>query len=825
MGQVLEHTFIEILNMSLTASVIIAAVFVARIFLKRVPRIYTYVLWGIVLFRLLCPVSFEMDMSLLGILQSEHAIEGRMEYIPQDIGYQLEPEIRMPIEATNELINGSLPAGNSEGSVNPLQIWLYLGSRIWILGMAGMLLYSVASLWRLKKQLKSAVWVRDNIYRMPGYHSPFVYGIFGPCIYLPEHLEDTEMEYVLLHEQIHIKRGDHFWRMFAYVALCIHWFNPLVWAAFSFSGKDMEISCDEAVIRKLGNGVKKEYSSSLLNLACGDKIVKGIPVAFGESDTGSRIKHVLRYQKPVKIYVMIAVCTVLALAITLLANPTAGKYSVYGIIDSVGVVENGSLVQRIVRIPGNGDVLVPGSDKIVAYEDSENDNLEIGDLVKITFKEKAKIKEMDPGSYTEKAKKIEVLGKDYSLEALGEDMYRLAIPMTGIQIANPGYQLEFGKNEKVYGSYEIVWINEEKSHVYIEVASEELERVFRYIEDDISWWIKAQETADEADKEIIEEVKLNPDAPQDGSYSLNIRSVSRSAGCIDRYVADIDGEEMTELYFAENCVFQVNTSMSKVNYQEVSFEKFADYLKDKKDYTNAPSTVTFENGLITEVKLQSAFISYGISYRPFTDEEWSWNAVSEILDEAYGENRSKATGIYSTLQGEFAYDVSDREGEEVVEVYTGNAGDGNCGIVEFKISNGDVTIHTEFAHVSRAGWNNIYLGEAEGVKYILKLCIEDRDDSGVYDYQVFRLSEIGQMYKVPILGKKLGTGGILQIAGSEFQWGDNYLYDDELFKEWVSDLEYYLEHSFLILSSQNGEIRTEQVCELDKYNYETLKRE
>ena len=165
MGQILEKVFIEVLNMGLTASVMIAGVFLVRLLLKKAPKIYSYILWSIVLFRLLCPVSFETEVSLLGALQNETSVDGRMEYIPQDIGYQLEPEVQMPIEAVNKVVNDSLPKGDFGDSVNPLQIWLYFGVRVWILGIVVMLAHSGLSLKKLRKQMKRAVCEDKNIYQ------------------------------------------------------------------------------------------------------------------------------------------------------------------------------------------------------------------------------------------------------------------------------------------------------------------------------------------------------------------------------------------------------------------------------------------------------------------------------------------------------------------------------------------------------------------------------------------------------------------------------------------------------------------------------------
>lgn len=164
--------------------------------------------------------------------------------------------------------------------------------------------------------------------------------------------------------------------------------------------------------------------------------------------------------------------------------------------------------------------------------------------------------------------------------------------------------------------------------------------------------------------------------------------------------------------------------------------------------------------------------------------------------------------FYTLVRTEQA-NIRDGPGEEVVEIYTGNIGDGDSGIVLFKDEKGNI-LYAEGAHHARAGWNNIYLGEAEGIPYLLKLHIEDRDTYGEYSYQVFRLGESGE---------------ILQIAGTCFDFGDGQVpYDDEIFKTWAGNLTYYLEHSHLLLSSQEGEIRTEPVSEADKYSYETLRR-
>lgn len=267
MDNILEQLFIAILNMSLAAGVIILAVILIRLLLKKVPRIFSYALWVIVLFRLLCPFSFSSAFSLLGFLRSEPAIQGRMTYIPENIGYQMTPTVNLPIPALNDMVNGSLPAGNPQGSVNPLQLLLFLYAWLWVLGVFLMAAYSVISMLRLRKRLKRARWERENIYRMDETGTPCVCGLIKPRIYLPSGLQKEEENYILLHEQIHIRRKDHIFRLLSWLALCLHWFNPLAWIAFSLSEKDMEMSCDEAVIRESGQQTKKEYSASLLAAA------------------------------------------------------------------------------------------------------------------------------------------------------------------------------------------------------------------------------------------------------------------------------------------------------------------------------------------------------------------------------------------------------------------------------------------------------------------------------------------------------------------------------------------------------------------------------
>jgi len=308
----LDKIFLQILNMSFTASIVILFVVVVRLLLKNAPKNFSYALWSVVMFRLICPFSFE---SIFGLLPT------KVTPISQDIVYMTVPKIDTGILAINNVVNTSLSAATPSASMNPLMIWVFFGRTAWLVGIAILSIYSIVSLLRLHKQLKNAVHERDNIYILKGFQTPFVIGLSRPRIYLPATLSKEEKSYILLHEQTHIKRFDHVVKILSFFVLCLHWFNPLVWLAFFLSNKDMEMSCDEAVIKKMGNDVKKDYSSSLLSLATGRRFIGGTPLAFGEGDTKDRIKNVLNYKKPAFWIVIIALVLVIAVGFGLLANP------------------------------------------------------------------------------------------------------------------------------------------------------------------------------------------------------------------------------------------------------------------------------------------------------------------------------------------------------------------------------------------------------------------------------------------------------------------------------------------------------------------------
>ena len=298
----LEGAFQTVLNMSIAAAVIIAAVLLARLLLRRAPKSFSYALWAVVLFRLLCPVSVSSAVSLLGLLdapaQENTQYTTVIEYYAPPAAPQLSaPPVSVSAPpAVSEPVTGGGTAGGQEGAAG-------VGSGetaaiVWALGVCAMLIYGTASYIRLRRRLVGNIALEGNIRLADGINSPFVLGIFRPKIYLPSDIGEAERDYIVLHERQHIRRGDHVFKALAFIALSLHWFNPLAWLAFVLAGRDMEMSCDEAVLKRLGEGVRADYSASLLRFASGRRGALSVPLAFGESGITGRIKNLLRWKRP-----------------------------------------------------------------------------------------------------------------------------------------------------------------------------------------------------------------------------------------------------------------------------------------------------------------------------------------------------------------------------------------------------------------------------------------------------------------------------------------------------------------------------------------------
>ncbi len=315
----------KLLNMSMTASVAIICVLLLRLLLKKAPKVISYALWAVVLFRLLCPVSISSGFSLFGLMNAPTEDTSNrtstIAYVPENIVHTEYPAVTLPIPGVSEAINITLPQGEEQFVADPLEAPITIGTYVWLIGVLVMAVYSVTSYFRLRSKLLIASPLRENIYLADEITTPFVMGLIRPKIYLPSDIQERQQSYIILHEQHHIRRGDHIMKALAFLALSIHWFNPLVWVAFVYAGKDMEMSCDEAVVKKLGDGILTDYTASLLSLATGKTIIAGVPLAFGEGDTGGRIRNLANWKKPTLWVVLVAAAACVALGIGLLTNP------------------------------------------------------------------------------------------------------------------------------------------------------------------------------------------------------------------------------------------------------------------------------------------------------------------------------------------------------------------------------------------------------------------------------------------------------------------------------------------------------------------------
>lgn len=312
------YLFLMVLYRGMIAGGIVVAILLLRVLLKRAPKIYSYLLWAIVLYRLLCPFTFVSPLSFLGIFGETDGAQVQIAEVQSAVqGVTLAEERQggQPDETAVHTERREREVRLSRRTV------LRIASYVWAAGAAAMFLYGAVSLFLLSRRLKGSVRLRDNIYLSDYVPTPFVIGTVRPRIYLPSSLQEKETDYIILHERTHIRRGDHIIRMLSFLTLAVYWFHPLIWAAYYLSGKDMEMSCDEAVMRKMGEDIRADYATSLLNLATGRLFSSGTPLAFGEGDTKTRIKNVMRWRKPNRVAVGIALAVIVAAAVVFGTDP------------------------------------------------------------------------------------------------------------------------------------------------------------------------------------------------------------------------------------------------------------------------------------------------------------------------------------------------------------------------------------------------------------------------------------------------------------------------------------------------------------------------
>ena len=316
----MNELFLKIINMSISASWLVLAVLILRFVLKKAPKWINVLLWGIVAIRLICPFSFESTLSLIPSAET----------IPLNIGMDTTPTINSGISAINNAVNPIISQSNTPmagASVNLLQITIGIYEYIWIFGMIALALYTAISYWRLRRKVDTAVRYKDNIFQSENVSFPFVLGIIKPRIYLPFKMNGQYLEYVVAHEQAHICRKDHWWKPLGFLLLMIHWFNPLMWLAYVLLCRDIELACDEKVIKELCNEQRGDYTQALVACSVNRRMIAACPLTFGEVGVKERVKSVMNYKKPAFWVIIISVIVCVGVAVCFLTNPKQDSYT------------------------------------------------------------------------------------------------------------------------------------------------------------------------------------------------------------------------------------------------------------------------------------------------------------------------------------------------------------------------------------------------------------------------------------------------------------------------------------------------------------------
>ncbi|MDO3410382.1 M56 family metallopeptidase [Saccharibacillus sp. CPCC 101409] len=421
----MSEAFLKLLNMSLTAGLVIVLVLLIRMPLRKAPKIFSYLLWLAVLLRLVSPVSVESAVTLLPAASADLA--GRFAYAAQPDAHSSEsgnesaalgggrsdPTASLAAiesagtNAANSPAGQAAPAAGdaagagvragAESAVDPLAAeriatlenaggapalgsgmspepairpWVAPAAAVWLAGAAGLLLYSIWSAASLSRRLRPSAALPgfgNKVRQTDAIAVPFVFGLIRPCIYVPVGLGKRELVYIVEHERVHIRRFDHLIKPIAFVVLCVHWFNPLVWIAFHAMSRDMELSCDEKVVRRLGSGIKKEYSSSLLALSAGREKFGVFPPSFGGGPVKERIVRILNYRKPKRPVVASAALLVAVCGALLIGDPLRDRPAAAQKLTELDYAE-AYVQQRIAEFekgPGNPDIV---DSKVIRFE-------------------------------------------------------------------------------------------------------------------------------------------------------------------------------------------------------------------------------------------------------------------------------------------------------------------------------------------------------------------------------------------------------------------------------------------------------------------------
>ena len=280
----MTELFLKLLSMSINAGWLVLVVMLVRIIFRKAPKWLFPLLWSFVGIRLLMPKALESHLSV----------------IPNMSDISASAQVLLPAKA-------------------PIAPAPYVGI-IWCIGVAAMLLFEAVSYVRLRSKVKTAVRLSSNVYQSEYVKSPFILGLFAPRIYIPFHIDGNELESIIEHERAHIRRRDHWLKPIAFLVLSLYWFNPLVWIAYYFLCKDIELACDEYAIKNMSDSQRAAYSQALLSCTANQRILAACPLAFGSKNVKDRIRAVLSYQKPQAWVMTVAAVLILVIAACFMTN-------------------------------------------------------------------------------------------------------------------------------------------------------------------------------------------------------------------------------------------------------------------------------------------------------------------------------------------------------------------------------------------------------------------------------------------------------------------------------------------------------------------------
>lgn len=323
----MEALFLKLVNMSITASYLVLAVILFRILLKKAPKYIRCILWGLVGLRLILPFSIESVLSLIP----------STEPLPEEFLYAATPQVNTGIAAVNNAVNPVIAESLTPiepASANPTQIWSFIFARVWLIGVIAMALYALISYLLLRRRVRVSIKIGKNLRLCDHIGTPFILGMIRPQIYLPSSLDQKTADHVLAHEYAHLKRKDHWWKPLGFVLLSVYWFNPVLWLAYILLCRDIEMACDEKVVKSLDTSHKKEYSEALLRCSVPRRMITACPLAFGEVGVKSRIKSVLHYKKPAFWIIVVAIIVSIVVGVCFLTDPAGQSLSALGKMDA-----------------------------------------------------------------------------------------------------------------------------------------------------------------------------------------------------------------------------------------------------------------------------------------------------------------------------------------------------------------------------------------------------------------------------------------------------------------------------------------------------------